>query len=430
MTRIVAFVPAKGSSDRIQNKNLAILDGEHLFKRKLRQLLACPIIDQVVLDTDNDPLAALAADLGVTRLQRPSALASNATDGHALFAWECAQVPPADLYLQTLCTAPFVNAATVQRAIETLQKSPEHDSLVAITRAKQYTWSNGEPDYGRGRIPNSVDLPAVTIEAMSLYIVRASVLSSGKRFGAKPLLFELSPTEAIDVNWPEELVLAETIAAGERAQENLRLAALTPYLTSAMLSDITHELHVGGPLPREITGGGRFFGRAKTMLLDRVGPDESWRGIYDALDSYQFVRPGDAIVVENRVKDRAYFGNLNAQLAVRAGACGAVIDGVTRDHDDVLKLGFPVFARGHYCADIKFEGTMRSMNMPIDVGGVPVRNGDYVFADRDGVVVVPFEHWPTVREQALRAIEKEWRIGMAVALGTPPKRILGDLGEF
>ena len=227
-------------------------------------------------------LAALAADLGVTRLQRPSALASNATDGHALFAWECAQVPPADLYLQTLCTAPFVNAATVQRAIETLQKSPEHDSLVAITRAKQYTWSNGEPDYGRGRIPNSVDLPAVTIEAMSLYIVRASVLSSGKRFGAKPLLFELSPTEAIDVNWPEELVLAETIAAGERAQENLRLAALTPYLTSAMLSDITHELNAGGPLPREITGGGRFFGRAKTMLLDRVGPDESWRGIYDA----------------------------------------------------------------------------------------------------------------------------------------------------
>ena len=115
---------------------------------------------------------------------------------------------------------------------------------------------------------------------------------------------------------------------------------------------------------------------------------------------------------------------------MRAGACGAVIDGVTRDHDDVLKLGFPVFARGHYCADIKFEGTMRSMNMPIDVGGVPVRNGDYVFADRDGVVVVPFEHWPAVREQALRAIEKEWRIGMAVALGTPPKRILGDLGEF
>jgi len=37
--RVVAFVPAKGQSDRIANKNTVILDGEHLFKRKLRQLL-------------------------------------------------------------------------------------------------------------------------------------------------------------------------------------------------------------------------------------------------------------------------------------------------------------------------------------------------------------------------------------------------------
>ena len=37
--RVVAFVPAKGESRRIRNKNTAILDGEHLFRRKLLQLL-------------------------------------------------------------------------------------------------------------------------------------------------------------------------------------------------------------------------------------------------------------------------------------------------------------------------------------------------------------------------------------------------------
>ena len=40
--RVVAFVPAKGESSRIRNKNTVILDGEYLFKRKLRQLLECP----------------------------------------------------------------------------------------------------------------------------------------------------------------------------------------------------------------------------------------------------------------------------------------------------------------------------------------------------------------------------------------------------
>jgi regulator of RNase E activity RraA len=70
------------------------------------------------------------------------------------------------------------------------------------------------------------------------------------------------------------------------------------------------------------------------------------------------------------------------------------------------------------------------MNMPVKVGDVRVRNGDYVFADRDGVVVVPFESWPKVRALALRAIEKEWRVGMSVALGVPPKSIFDELGEF
>jgi regulator of RNase E activity RraA len=165
-------------------------------------------------------------------------------------------------------------------------------------------------------------------------------------------------------------------------------------------------------------------------MLDKPGPEESWTGIYDALQSYQFVRPGDIILVENRVPDRAYFGSLNAQLALRAGAVGAVIDGVTRDQDDVKSLGLPVYSRGHYCVDIKFEGTLRSINMPIRIGEVCIENGDYVFADSDGVIVIPSKDWHGVKELVLKGIEKEWRVGMSVALGVPPMEIFNNLGEF
>ena len=47
--RVAAFVPAKGTSERIAGKNLQILDGDHMFRRKLRQLIACPLIDTVYL---------------------------------------------------------------------------------------------------------------------------------------------------------------------------------------------------------------------------------------------------------------------------------------------------------------------------------------------------------------------------------------------
>lgn len=431
MTRIVAFVPAKGSSDRIPSKNLAILDGDHLFRRKLRQLLDCPLIDAVFLDTEDETVAALAGDLPVQRLTRPQALASNATDGHELFAWECAQVH-ADIYVQAICTAPFVAADTVTRAMQALLDAPHHDSLVAVSAAKQYTWGGTDPLYGRGRIPNSVDLPATLIESMSLYAVRRSDAPIAQRFGNSPLLFELTPTETIDVNWPEDLVLAETIAGGQRARQNLELQALAPYLSAPLISDITRDLGLDCALPQAIkpTSGARVWGRAKTLTLDAVQPGEDWRKIYDALKSYAFVRPGDVIVVENRLRDRAYFGNLNAQLAMRAGAVGAVIDGVTRDSGAVNALGFPVFARGTYAVDIRLEGVLRALNERVQIGSVQIADGDLIFGDQDGVMAIPAARWTDVKTALVDGFEREWRIGRLAALGADPIEIWRQLGDF
>lgn len=434
MPKIVAFVPAKGSSERINNKNLTILDGEHLFKRKLRQLLACPLINEVYLDTESDEIASLAQDLPVRRLRRPASLATNQTDGHELFAWECSNVQ-ADIYVQALCTAPFIDSGTLTRALEQLLATPQADSLVAVSREKQYLWDNGAPKYLRnGRIPNSVDLPTSTIEAMSLYIVRPKEATHpSKRFGNTPTLFEITPQEAVDINWPQDLVLGETIAAGMRAQENLRLDAMRPYLKTAMLSDITRELGMECTLPREISPRGlqrSLLGRAKTLLLDHADENNHWSGIYNALDSYDFVRPGDIIVVENRVPERAYFGNLNASLAIRAGAYGAIIDGVTRDSEEVARLEFPVYSRGHYCRDIKFDGTMKSVNMPIQIGNVSIKNDDYVIADHDGVVIIPKERWNEVLRLAWKSIKKEQQIAGLVAQGASARYILEKIGEF
>jgi regulator of RNase E activity RraA/CMP-N-acetylneuraminic acid synthetase len=431
MTRIVAFVPAKGLSERIANKNLAIVDGEHLFRRKLLQLVGCPLIHEVFLDTEDEKIAALVRDLPVKRLQRPAELARNSTDGHELFAWECAQVD-ADIYVQALCTAPFVSADTVTRAISSLLDSPAHDSLVAVGTTKIYGWSDGEPEYGRGRIPNSVNLPNRTFEAMSLYVTRKAPALSGRRFGMKPLLFELDPIELIDVNLLRDLELATAVAAGLRAKENHDLRAILPLLSSALLSDVTRELGHGLALPLDFraTSGARMFGRARTLLIDRVTQDEDWRGIYDALGSYKHVQAGDIIVVENRVPQRAYFGSLNAHLAFRAGAVGALIDGVTRDTAAVETLEFPVFARGAYAVDVREEGVLRSMNEPVRIGDVLVRSGDYIFGDRDGVVAIPSKIWPMVRDAVILRAEREAKVSWAVAQGVDGPAIWKSVGDF
>jgi regulator of RNase E activity RraA/CMP-N-acetylneuraminic acid synthetase len=435
--KIVAFVPAKGHSERVPDKNLAILDGDHLFKRKLRQALDCPAISEVCLDTESDALADLATDLAVTRLTRPATLASNATDGHEMFAWECSQRPDADIWVQLLCTAPFVSAATISRAIDALLADPDADSLVAVSRAKQYCWDGDTPAYGTGRIPNSVDLPATVIEAMSLYIVRrpASGEVPTRRYGTRPILFDLDPIEQIDINRGSDLVIAETVAAGQRAAEVTRFRAMISHLSSTVLADICKDMKIPAILPPNLrpTSGGKLLGRAKTLELRGMRPDDpadGWKGIYGALESYRFVRPGDVIMVATDVPERAYFGDLNANLAIRSGAVGAVIDGTTRDTADVRALGFPVYARVSNCNDIKYEGTVRSMNRPIEMGGVQVCNDDVVFADEDGVIVVPRARWQEVEAAAWDVMSNEARIRIYAARGRDVGEILAECGAF
>lgn len=437
--KIIAMLPAKGSSERIKGKNAAILDGEHLFKRKLRQLLACPKISEVCLDTESDELAELAEDLPVSRIVRPASLASNAADGHEMFAFECAQRSDADMWIQVLCTAPFVTADTIGRAIDALTADPDADSLIGVSRAKQYCWEGSDPVYGRERIPNSVDLPATIIEAMSLYIVRNDGKGTPtRRFGDRPILFDLDPVEQIDINDERDLVIAETVAAGLRSREAARFRAMAPHLSSSILADIAKEKGLRAVLPAALrpTSGGGFLGRAKTLELKSVTdpsdrtPDGEWNGIYDALQSYRFVRQGDVIMVATDVPQFAYFGDLNANIAVRSGAVGAVIDGMTRDTADVRALGLPVYARGQTCDDVKYEGTVKAMNRPITIGDVPIQNGDIVFADEDGVVVIPDADWPEVESAAWDILENEARIRMQAARGRDTNDILRDCGAF
>jgi regulator of RNase E activity RraA/CMP-N-acetylneuraminic acid synthetase len=431
--RIVAFVPAKGESNRIRNKNTVILDGEYLFKRKLQQLLECKEIDDVYLDTESEQMIELASDLPIKVLRRDPKLASNQTDGHALFANECRQVK-ADLYIQCLCTSPFITGETITRALAGLNETSGADSLVAVQRRKQYTWVDGRPAYGEGPIPNSVDLADTVIESMGLYMVRRGKGASApkRRFGKQPVLFELTDEEAVDVNWPDDLAHAERISAGYRAAHNASLDAIRPHLNASLLADICKERGIRALLPPGFTrvSGRSVLGVAKTLELRKLRKGDDWKGIYTALGSYNFVRPGDVIVVQNDVKDRAYFGDLNANIAVRSGAVGAVVDSYTRDSAELNALEFSVFARGIYSDDIKYEGTVNAMNRPVHIGDVEIHNGDYIYADDDGVLAIPKALWPSIRDEAMANLKKEFDIRYAIIMGEDVATVLGHHGLF
>lgn len=432
--KVVAFVPAKGSSERIENKNLRILDGKPLFLRQIEKLCSLDFIDEVYLDTESQELIDLASHTGCKILKRDPNLATNKTDGNRLFYNEVSQVE-ADIYIQILCTSPFIKGETIKKGIDVLKEGTKHDSVVFVKREKQYTWNaeTEKTNYNLDDIPNSFTLPDTIIETMGLYIVSAAAAKGlKKRIGKAPFLLEASAIEAVDVNYPDDFELANFIAAGLRERERKIFRNLAHQLSSPILSDIFDEMGITNKILPGYNlniDGKKILGRAKTLKIKKR-EETDVTSIYDALLTYETIVPNDVIVVENECPQFAYFGELNANLAIRAGAIGAIIGGNTRDSSEVKKLQFPVFSLGVNCQDIKHNGTVSYYNKPIKLGSVEINVNDLIFADSEGIVVIPQEWETKVLEVAKDVLKKEKRIVSEVAEGIDVLEIRSRHGDF
>jgi regulator of RNase E activity RraA len=118
--------------------------------------------------------------------------------------------------------------------------------------------------------------------------------------------------------------------------------------------------------------------------------------------------PNDLVVAcTNRSTRTGLWGELLSTAARTRGALGTVTDGYVRDVRRIVQMGYPVFAAGMRPVDSRGRSIVMEYDEPIECGGVPVRKGDLVFGDIDGIVVIPQEVSDEVIAQALDKVRKE-----------------------
>jgi regulator of RNase E activity RraA len=143
------------------------------------------------------------------------------------------------------------------------------------------------------------------------------------------------------------------------------------------------------PLLPDIRACG-FVGRARTlrwMETDYVVEEDPYGLEIDAVDS---LRPGDVVVHStDHAGTNAPWGELMSTIAKRNGAVGCICDSQIRDCVRIIEMGFPVYCAGIRPLDSKGRGRVMAYDVPITCGEVLVRPGDLIFADFDGIVVVP-----------------------------------------
>lgn len=117
-------------------------------------------------------------------------------------------------------------------------------------------------------------------------------------------------------------------------------------------------------------------------------------------------QPGDVLVVDGHGSgNNALWGDHRSMISKALGLEGVVLDGAFRDIEETEEIGFPIYAR-NITAGSSTKNSNGEINVPISCGGVPVRPGDIIVGDRNGVCVVPPECAEEIMRNASAKIEK------------------------
>jgi len=219
---VAALVPMRHHSQRVPGKNMRLLDGKPLYHHIIKTLLDVPELNSIVVDTDSPEIISElnAAFPTVKVIDRPGHLRADDVSMNTILLHDISQVK-ADFYLQTHSTNPLLKAETISCAIRAfLGAYPANDSLFSVTRLQTRLYD------ARGKALNhdprvliqTQDLPPVYEENSCIYLFSAdSLRKNGTRIGDTPILFEIDPDEALDIDEEFDFTLVDLMIKARRS---------------------------------------------------------------------------------------------------------------------------------------------------------------------------------------------------------------------
>lgn len=214
---IVALVPMKAHSERVKGKNFKSLSGKPLFMWILDSLLAVKDLSKIVINTDARTILEKNGLVENERLiirDRKPQLCGDFTSMNQIIEDDI-QAVPADLYLMTHTTNPLISAQTIETAIKMYDAAENIDSLFTVNKIQTrfYREDLSPVNHDPSNLIRTQDLEPWYEENSCLYIFAADSFAATKaRIGKQPMMMVTPMLESVDIDEPDDWVMAEAIA--------------------------------------------------------------------------------------------------------------------------------------------------------------------------------------------------------------------------
>ncbi|MGN0564296.1 MAG: cytidylyltransferase domain-containing protein [Candidatus Heritagella sp.] len=206
----VAFVPIKLNNQRLPGKNTRpFAGGKPLLCYILDSLTHVQGLDAAFVYCSSEEVLPYLPE-GIKFLKRDTRLDRQTTPILEVMRSFCEAVP-AENYLMTHATAPFLSAKTLQAGLDAII-SGGYDSATTVKRLNEFVWLNGQPLYDSTHIPRTQDIGNLFAETTGMYAFkRELIVEKGRRIGETPCLLPVDFIEACDINEPFDFDVAQMV---------------------------------------------------------------------------------------------------------------------------------------------------------------------------------------------------------------------------
>ena len=139
---------------------------------------------------------------------------------------------------------------------------------------------------------------------------------------------------------------------------------------------------------------------------------------------------GAVVICQPNDQILSHMGELSAETLQSRGVRGYIVDGGCRDSAFIERIGFKVFCKYFTPVDIVGRWRAKGLGDPIKIGQVKIKTGDFVMADRDGVVIIPEALVQQVVMETEAVLRTENLVRKAILNGVDPKEAYLKYGKF
>ncbi|MBC8399189.1 MAG: acylneuraminate cytidylyltransferase [Flavobacteriales bacterium] len=211
---VIAFIPARGGSKSISQKNIKVFCGKPLIFWNLQELQKSDV-DEIIVATDSDEIKSIVNAFNFSKVKVYDRIKDNAqdissTESVMLEYIKYSNISNEDTFMLVQATSPFTQSIHFNEGLELFNK---HDSVLSCCRSKRFSWKNGKAlNYDIYNRPRRQDFDGTLIENGAFYISSVEAIKESKnRISGDIGIYEMPEYTYTEIDEPEDWIVAESL---------------------------------------------------------------------------------------------------------------------------------------------------------------------------------------------------------------------------